>query len=509
MNEINKSLGCLCVACGLAVTPAAASPTNVLLIIADDLGIDSLAAFNSDPTASLPPTPTIDGIQAQGIAFTRFYAYPTCSPTRGAIMTGRYAFRTGILSPDINTLPLNEFTLPEALIASNSISNRLACIGKWHLGSDADWPNTAGGWPHFAGHLGGGLASYTNWPKTVNGVTTQGHSTYATTDNVDDSIAWIGEQGTNSWFLWVAFNAPHTPHHRPPDDLHDYHDLSEEGAGNSRPHFEAMVQAMDTELARLLSHVDLATTTVLLMGDNGTLGGVAQPPIASDHAKGTIYEGGIRVPFLAYGAAVNAGLAGTTYENPLHACDLYATILALFGADADALVPSELVLDSRSFAAVLRGESYLREPADIISLNEFAGLGHRSITEGAYKYIDLNNGTGEFYNVVLDLPEATNLLDGALSAPEQTALDNLQTRLAGYVNTPRIVGTRLRGDGKLALFIGWFANEGFTLWRTEDLQTNGWTEVPSQEFLDTSQAFLVLRDPTPPDGAWCYRVTAP
>ncbi len=146
---------------------AQAQQTNVLLIIADDLGIDSLAAFNDDPLASLPPTPMIDNIQSNGITFNRFYAYSTCSPTRGSMMTGRYSFRTGVLSPNMGdyNLQLNDFTLPEALIESGVISNRLVQIGKWHLGQTADSPNVEGGWPHFSGALGGGISNYTNCRK--------------------------------------------------------------------------------------------------------------------------------------------------------------------------------------------------------------------------------------------------------------------------------------------------------------------------------------------------------
>jgi arylsulfatase A-like enzyme len=488
-----------------------AGPTNVLLIIADDLGIDSLGSFNSDAGASLPPTPMIDTIQAQGITFTRFYSYSTCSPTRAAMLTGRYSFRSGVYQPGggQNILKANDFTLPEALIESGVISNRLASIGKWHLGSDADSPNTIGGWPHFSGSLGGGVADFYSWPKTVNGVTTQNYSTYATSDNVNDSIAWINEQGTNSWFLWLAFNAAHTPHHRPPNDLHDYDTISDDGSNNSRPHFEAMVQAMDTEMARLLSNVNLSATTVIFMGDNGTLRGVVQPPIVSGKSKGSIYEGGIRVPLLICGAAVSNGLANTSYDGLLHSTDLYATILELFGVSAAEVVPEELVLDSRSFAAVLRGEAYARDPAEIMVQNVTGGSAGLSITEGDYKYIDLDSGTEGFYNVATDLPEANNLLGGTLSAPEQAAYESLTNTLATYYNIPHMYSTYMDGDGKFNTEIGWFDHAGFTLWRTDNLVSNTWIQVAGQEFEDTGEAALILRDPAPPASNAFYRVTTP
>lgn len=501
----------LAMALCLGMTTEATLQTNVLLIIADDLGIESLAAFNDDPTASLPPTPTIDTIQSNGITFNRFYAYSTCSPTRGSMMTGRYGFRTGVTSPQggNNILKANDFTLPEALIESGVISNRLASIGKWHLGSAADSPNTIGGWPHYAGSLGGGVGNFYSWPKTVNGNTTTGHSTYATTDNVNDSIAWINQQGTQSWFLWLAFNAAHTPHHRPPNDLHDYAGISLNGPNSSRDHFEAMVQAMDTEMARLLASVDLSVTTVIFMGDNGTLRGVVQPPFANTHGKGSIYEGGIRVPLLIYGAAVGNGLENTAYDGLLHSVDLYSTILELFGADAEALVPEELVLDSRSFAAVLRGEAYARDPAEIMVQNETGSSTGLCVTAGDYKYIDLYNGTEKFYNVDLDLPEVNNLLSGSLTPTEQAAYESLTNQLATYVNVPRLYSSYMDGDGKFNVEMGWFDNEGFTLYRTENIVSNHWTVVGGQEFENNGDPTLILRDPSPPASNAFYRVTTP
>ncbi|MEE9369226.1 MAG: sulfatase-like hydrolase/transferase [Pontiella sp.] len=482
-----------------------AQQTNVLLIIADDLGIESLAAFNDDSAASLPPTPTIDNIQSNGISFNRFYAYSTCSPTRGSMMTGRYSFRTGVLSPsmgDYNLQP-NDFTLPEALIESGVISNHLAQIGKWHLGQTADSPNVEGGWPHFSGGLGGGVGAYTNWQKTVNGVTTNGYTTYATTDNVNDAITWIEQRGNNSWFLWLAFNAPHTPLHRPPNHLHTY-----AGTPNNRRKYEAMVEAMDTEMGNLLAEVDLSATTVIFMGDNGTPGNVLQPPLSSGHGKGSIYDGGIRVPLLVYGAAVSNGLEGTSYDGVIHSVDMYSTILELFGVSAAEIVPEELVFDSHSFASVLRGETYVRDVADIMALNALNEPYERALVEGDFKYIDFGNGTKEFYNVGADITETNNLLDGVLSPPEQTAYESLTNKLETYINIPHCYSTYMT-NGTFNVETGWFDNEGFTLHRTDNLVSNDWNVVAGQEFEDNGEAALILRDPAPPASNAFYRVTTP
>lgn len=484
---------------------AQAQQTNVLLIIADDLGIDSLAAFN-DQTTALPITPTIDNIQSNGISFNRFYAYSSCSPTRGSMMTGRYSFRTGVLSPNsgYHDLQLNDYTLPEALLDSGVISNRLAQIGKWHLGNVADAPNVEGGWPHFSGALGGGLGqSYYDWPKVVNGVSSNS-TVYATTDNVNDAVGWIEDQGTNSWFCWLAFNAPHTPLHRPPNDLHH-----KSGSLNARGKYEAMVEAMDTEMARLLMNVDLSVTTVIFMGDNGTPGNVLQPPFAAGHGKGSIYDGGIRVPLLVYGAAISNGLEGTSYDGVIHSVDMYSTILDLFGVEASAIVPPELAFDSRSFADVLRGATYQRVPADIMALNALNDPQERAIVEGDYKFIDFGGGTQGFYNVGFDITEINSLLDGVLSPIEQAAYDSLTNKLETYINVPVLHSTYMDNDGKFNVEIGWFDNEGFTLYRTDNLVSNDWNMVASQEFENNGTAALILRDPAPPTSNAFYRVTTP
>ncbi|MCH7225848.1 sulfatase-like hydrolase/transferase [Haloferula sp. A504] len=493
-------LACLVVAWG------SVRADNVLLIIADDLGTDSLSGFNVNPTASFPPTPTIDGLRAQGLAFGRFYAYPTCSPTRASIMTGRHAFRTGVLAPEINQLQPNDFTLPEALVASGVIGDRLACIGKWHLGNDADSPNEIGGWPHFVGTLGGALLDYDSFDKVVDGVTVP-NSAYATTENVNDAVAWIDARGTESWFLWLAFNAPHTPLHRPPNDLHDYDSISDDGAPGSRDHYEAMVQAMDTEIGRLLGAVDLAETTVIFMGDNGTSGRVIQPPFASDHAKGSLYEGGIRVPMVIAGAAVDPSLAGTAYDGIIHACDLYATILELFGVVAADVVPQELVLDSRSFAPLLDTGAYSRDPADVMALTpSSAGTadGDRTIVGQEFKFILREGGAGELYRVDANPREAVNFLAGTLNASQQAAYDDLTARLAGYANQPEVHRMHFDGEGGFNLELGWFANASLTLER--GLNLVGWEAVPGAEIIDNGDPVIILRDPAPPDDRAFYRV---
>src|SRR5690349_443902 len=244
----------LAVACGgllLAARPAAAA-RNVLLVIADDFGADNLALYNPHPAASFAPTPNVNALAARGVRFAQAYAYPICSPTRSAILTGRYGFRTGVTAvlggAGSQGIYTNELTLPERLAPSH----RCGSFGKWHLGGNAPAPNTIGGWPQFSGSLAGAIgpsaASYYTRSKVSNGVTRANFSGYATTANVDDALTWLAAQGTNRWFLWLAFNAPHTPLHLPPTNLCPHYatlpGTSTDIQQHPRSYYEAAVEAM-------------------------------------------------------------------------------------------------------------------------------------------------------------------------------------------------------------------------------------------------------------------------
>src|SRR5262245_15085752 len=188
----------------LAVFPAPAAQ-NILLIIADDYGADSSALYNSTNLgASLPPTPNINSLARSGVVFANAYANPYCSPTRACLITGRHAFRHGVGTviggPASTMLAASEFTLPDAFAANSALGYQLAQFVKWHLANAPNSPATVGGWPHYAGNLSGALASYTNWTKTVDGISELNYTKYATTDLVDDARAWLQARGNKPWF---------------------------------------------------------------------------------------------------------------------------------------------------------------------------------------------------------------------------------------------------------------------------------------------------------------------
>ena len=401
--------------------PPARSMSNILVIVADDVGVDILSVYdegyekacnsylleNHDQCYSsaecplgqtcvpnYPPTPTIDSLAANGILFRNAWSCPTCSPTRATIQTGRYGFRTGVLFASLgdsgsSDLPEWDITIPEAMTLAGS-PYATAAIGKWHMGGKVAGTN-GHGYSYFAGtrrYFGSGQGdSFYVWPRIV------GHDdnpdaeatcyTYATTQNVDDALAWIGQQ-TTPWFLYLAFNAAHDPYHAPPEDLHSYdgdvrpdlpptHDgprlhshnciFSPPGSRDYRYCYLADVEAMDREMGRLLNWLEqqqqLSNTTIIFVGDNGTPGwlppySVTAPPFDPWRAKGTVFEGGINVPLIISGARVldpnreSAALVDTT--------DLFATVLNLAGIDPNAVV-TDRPIDSVSLMPIIENST--------------------------------------------------------------------------------------------------------------------------------------------------------
>lgn len=461
---------------------AAARP-NILLVIADDLGADSLSLFNTNASATFPPTPTLNSLATNGVLFRNAYGYPTCSPSRSCMLTGRYGFRTGlgyaIVPPSDPQLPAGELTLAEILSAHTSYHH--ACVGKWHMSFTNTTPNTLGGFSHFSGGLGGALPDYSSWPKIVNGMLTPNYSVYATTDNANDAISWIGQQGTNSWFLWLAFNAGHSPLHKPPNNLHSYDALPGTQMhinNNPRLYFEAMLEAMDTELARVLTNISLTNTTVIFIGDNGSTGMTIQPPYSAGRSKGSLYEGGVRVPVIIAGASVTN--QNRTSTNLIHIMDLFATILELAGVNLTTALTNR-VIDSQSLVPILSDTASTN--ARVILTENFSDtlsdpVAGRAVVDGRYKLIQFQNGTNEFYDLWVDFLEAMNLLMRPLSAGEQNAHDTLTAKSSEWQARP-VLTSLTRTNQRFSLNFTPVQHYTYTLERRDDVGNGSWLNITS------------------------------
>ena len=393
---------------------------NIVLVLADDLGVDLIAAYGEGPSPAC--TPTIDALTAEGQLYRNAWTNPTCSATRAELMTGRYGFRTGIGRPGSTAvLDLGEITLPEMMSGYDN-----AAVGKWHLaGGDETHPNNSG-FARFAGSLGSGVSDYFDWEKTEDGSQYQ-TTTYTTTDTTNEAINSVLSM-QEPWFLYVAYNAPHAPYHNPPADLCTCSTgFCAASRGGKFRRGRAALEAMDTELARLLAVVENVDPDALIVfvGDNGTAGGLSEPPFDGSRAKGTVYEGGINVPLIIKGPEVVPG----EVEALVCTTDLFATFADLAGAPSQAE-------DSVSMVPYLQGSSApIREYvyAEYFSPN---GPGpytvhNRAVRRDRYKLIRREGQPDELYDLLNDPFELTDLFPGLQAGtPEWDAYQELVGNLS-------------------------------------------------------------------------------
>jgi arylsulfatase A-like enzyme len=377
---------------------------NILFIISDDQGLDASAQY--EISEDLPNTPNLNKLAQQGITFENMWVTPACSTTRGTIITGKYGVNSGIES-----LPTNMSTEHEILqqyLKRNTATEQYqsAVFGKWHLGGgngNDSHPNDIGV-DYYAGNLAN-LSDYYDWPLTINGMTERVLE-YHSTKITDLAVSWVNKQ-TTPWFAWVAYSAPHSPYHLPPETLH-YRDLSGTDidiTNNKREYYLAATEAMDSEIGRLLNSLDedtRANTVVIYIGDNGTPSAVIDTATYSQsHAKGSLYQGGIATPFIVSGKGVTR--LNEREAALVTATDIFATIADIAG------VNETKIHDSNSFKALFSKKSgydqqyiYTAYKSDDIS-----GWTTRS---QSYKLIEFDDGTQALYSLEDSFSETNNLL---------------------------------------------------------------------------------------------------
>lgn len=445
--------------------------SNVLIILTDDIGTDRTAAWGDHPTPAA--TPTLDALACAGTAFRNTYAHPTCSPSRATLHTGRAPSRYGIGRWLSDTggwgLPLAEVTLPELLGEAGYAS---AVAGKWHLGPathpDAPThPLDQGYWHHrgsfsnllMAFEEGHTPRGYWQWERLDDGVAdwSTDYNTTVTTDDALDLLEVLPEP----WLLYVAYNSAHEPLHLPPEHLL----LAPEAvhAGSPTPAlYDAMVTATDLEIGRLLDNIDddvLADTLVIYLSDNGTPKWGLSAPLDPARGKGTAFEGGVRVPFIAAGPGVST--AGAWSDGLVGFADIFPTLAELVGVDLATWVPEGAVpavpleLDGYSLVDVLDDPS--QSTARTTAMGEGfypAGGGpydwtRRTVVDGSWKYVLLEGEDStldpdvdtreELYRLVVTDPSADTwaldegpdlLAAGPLDAAAQAAYDRLSADMA-------------------------------------------------------------------------------
>lgn len=329
-----------------STTAAAPAKPNIVYILADDLGWKDVGFHGSDIR-----TPSIDTLARQGARLEQLYTQPLCTPSRAALMTGRYPFRYGLQTLVIPSngrygLDTQEWILPQAL---KEAGYRTAIVGKWHLGH-ADrkyWPRQRG-FDYQYGPLLGEIDYFTHsahgtrdWFRDNEPVKEEG---YVTQLLGRDALKLIeGHDTKTPLFLYLTFTAPHAPYQAPQEYLDRYKEI----ADPSRRAYAAMVTSMDDEIGRVLGALDRRgmreNTIVVFQSDNGGprsakfTGEVdmSKSTIPADNGpyrdgKGTPYEGGTRVvAALSWPGHVPAG---TVVDQPIHLVDMFPTLASLAGA---------------------------------------------------------------------------------------------------------------------------------------------------------------------------------
>jgi len=425
MFSCNDDLGSITDSVEVSIEEA--SKPNILLVIADDMGLDASPGYSIGTTK--PNMPNLQGFINNGVVFNNVWSYPTCSPTRSSILTGKYGFRTGVGQVG-DVLPITETSLQQHIDDLTGLAYSNAVIGKWHLSTNPTHPETMGVGT-YAGLLDGATPSYSNWSFTENGSTTTS-TEYITTKFTDLAIDWVGNQ-SKPWFLWLAYTAPHTPFHLPPAEMHSQGALPNDQASidaNPLPYYMAMMESIDYEIGRLLNTMsddERDNTIIIFIGDNGSPGEAVQA-YNSNRAKGTIYNGGIAVPMVISGR--NVTRINTTDNTLINTTDLFATIADIAGTGTTE------INDSKSFKSLLSNtDTNLRDY--IYSEKTYDnGTSDFTVRNATHKYISFADGSEALYDLSTTAFELNNLMDDT-QLPLSTENTIIRDELIGKANEIR------------------------------------------------------------------------
>ena len=412
---------------------------NIILIMADDLGYGGISSFG-DPGYE---TPNIDQLAEEGLKFTNFYANSTvCTPTRAALLTGRYQQRSGLEGVIYvrgetrqTGLAQNEITIAELL---RNAGYKTGVMGKWHLGYREEFNPVHHGFDQFYGFVSGNIdyhSHYDNsgifdWWHNADTLHEEGYSTDLITEH---SIDFIEENQEQPFFLYIPHEAPHVPFQGRSDPAYrfSYNEFTYYGPVEDRQRAYAdMMTALDESVGRIVDKVEeigiKENTLVLFISDNGGLAeyGNNEPLRGS---KSTLWEGGIRVPGIAWWPGkIEPGVT----TQPVITMDLFPTFLGLARAEK----PETLHLDGINLSPLLFNGDELPKR------NLFWRYrGQKAVRNGALKLMITDSDT-LLFNVDEDIAEQDDLSD---QYPERVS--NLSSLLQKWENDV-MAGVQLKTD---------------------------------------------------------------
>ena len=423
-----------------SLSAAPAPPPNIVLILADDLGWSDLGCYGSD----LHLTPNIDALARSGMRFNQAYsASPVCSPTRASILTGKNPARLGmtiwregslrppdpklplLTAPSIHDLPPTEITLAEALKDKGYLT---ALIGKWHLG-DADHSPQANGFDINIGGTHWGAPQTFFYPysgskrfggefRHVPGLHFGHEGEYLTDRLTSEALRVIDHAAARPFFLYLAHHAPHTPIEGKPDVVRRYQERIKQGMRHRNAAYAAMVESLDDSVGRVRAHLksknlDRNTLIIFTSDNGGYINAFDGQPVTDNHplrsGKGSLYEGGIRVPLIFNGPGV--ARPGSSSNVPVVSTDLYRTILDAAGLSASsgyrAAIDSSTLqpLLRQPSATLVRNELFFHYPHYYSTTSPVSAL-----RQGDWKLIEYYEGPRtELFNLASDPDESDNI----------------------------------------------------------------------------------------------------
>jgi arylsulfatase A-like enzyme len=438
-----------------AISAAEPKKPNVVYIMADDLGWTDLACQGS----KYYKTPNIDKLAAGGLRFTSAYTCgPNCQPTRAALMSGQYGPRTGVytvgaigrfdwegrpLKPvdNVQKLPLDRKTLGDVMTAAGYTT---ALYGKWHLGQDGEHHPSKRGFGDALTSMGKHFDFVTqpkvDYPK----------GTYLADFLTDKAVGFIEKSKDKPFFLCLHHFGVHSPHEAKPDLIEKFKDQPAAG-GHKDPTYAAMIASVDESVGRVVAKLDelklTENTLVIFASDNGGVGGYVREGIKqggdiTDNAplrsgKGSLYEGGVRVPWIArWPGTIPAG----TTDTPVISVDLMPTLIELGGGKA----PDKQPLDGVSMVECFKSGGKKPPERDLFwHFPGYLGAGKGSwrttpagaVRSGDWKLIEFfEDGKQELYNLKDDESQKADL---AAKQPEK--VKELHAKLVAWrkaVNAP-------------------------------------------------------------------------
>ena len=396
---------------------------NIIVIISDDQGYADVGLQGSREIF----TPNIDRIANNGVVFSEGYvSYAVCSPSRAGLITGRYQNRFGytrniLLAPkdSLMGLPLSEQTLPDVL---NNVDYKTKAIGKWHLGAHESLVPERRGFDEFFGFIIGGhryfpedltINDLTEANRQMDGYITRIYDNgkridtkkYLTEELSDNAVQFIEDNSDNPFFLYLSYNAPHTPLQATERDLERNNHIEVE----KRRTYAAMVSSMDDGIGLILDKLEekkISDNTIVVFfsdnggvewynfSDNGVLRGI----------KGDFFEGGIRVPFtMQWPKKIKPGI---TYDKPIIALDVFATVAS--AASAEKHIKNDI--DGVDLLPYINGDKsglphqylYWQNPDKDIDV----------VRDERYKYLRIKNDE-YIFDLKNDISEETNIIDSS------------------------------------------------------------------------------------------------